>query len=107
MSVGTGGVFPLVKGVIEWAVDGISGVISLGTGLLQNVYEVFRHEGRFGDGFVGWTAELERDIINIFFEPGEQFASSMMSAGAGVVDLVAGLVWGRNKRRRLGKTKAR
>jgi hypothetical protein len=90
LSVGTGGVFSLVKGVIEWAVDGISGVISLGTGLLQNVYEVFRHEGRFGDGFVGWTAELERDIINIFLEPGEQFASSMMSVGAGVVDLVAG-----------------
>lgn len=87
-SIGTLGGYHLLKGVGNFFTGLVSGGLNLVFSTLQNIVEIFRFEGRFGDDFIGWAKEFGRDLGYTFVEPLSQAYSGLMSGVAGFGDLV-------------------
>ena len=87
-SIGTLGGYHLLKGVGNSFTGLVSGGLNLVFSTLQNIVEIFRFEGRFGDDFIGWAKEFGRDLGYTFVEPLSQAYSALMSGVAGFGDLV-------------------
>lgn len=78
----------IVAGAFEGIVEFASGAVSLIVNTADNIYEMFRHEGRFGNDFGGFGKELLSDLAYVFIEPISNMAEGVAVSGISFIDSI-------------------
>ena len=81
------GTYPVAKGVVNVLTDLVTGVINIGTQLVNNIGQVIVTEGRFGGGIDGFFKELGSDLLYTVFDPLISISEGLAKGGVSVANI--------------------
>lgn len=69
LNFATLGTYPVVKGLVDGLTDFATGVVNIGTELVNNIGQVIVTDGRFGGSIDGYFKELGSDLLYTVSDP--------------------------------------